>query len=75
MLRPPFEIAPAREVAGELFYALAFVGCAMHACVQAEALRVGAQFTRAMRYAQLTSACEGEHFAPCAWPGCDTVTR
>ena len=55
---------------------------AAHACVQAEALRVGAErFMRMMRFAQLTTSfalCavpnEGEHFAPRAWPGCDAVT-
>lgn len=58
------------DVAAQLFDALAIIGIAMHAGMQAEALRIGAQhITRAMRFAQLTtdiaSIPDGKQLIPC----------
>ena len=61
----------ARDVAAQLLDAFTIIRFASDACVQAEALGVGAEgfarpaITRLMR---LAAVYDSKHFAPCAWP-------
>ena len=57
----------ARDVAAQLFDALPILRCAAHACVQAEAMRVGAQRRFAVGKRRALSFIQPQHCAPRAW--------